>query len=421
MTRPLRIGIFVMTFPQASETFIVTKLLKLLDAGFDVHVFSLRPSPHWNAFKVLDDRADIRERVHIIPPIAPWWRALTSGGSRVARIAGEHPGRFARFLAHNWKTRRETRHGFWKSVYLRSVFVPFDLDVLHVEFDAQAIGIADLKDFLGCHVLYSARGTFQQLTVLDTTPDACDYLFRYVDGYHFISRFLESNTHHLGLPDDVPSWLIEPAIDLKLFQPAPRFPRKRGDAFRVISVGRLSWAKGYEFALDAIARVRLGGVDAQYTIYGAGPFEEPIRYAIQQLGLRDCVRLCGTLPREEMPAAYAAADVMLHAAVEEGFCNAVIEAQAMQLPVVTSDAGGLPENVEDEVTGFVVPRRDSEALAAKLLLLERDPELCQRLGIAGRDRAITRFDLDRQAEAFVRLYTELAALPRRPTQRTRGV
>ena len=85
--------------------------------------------------------------------------------------------------------------------------------------------------------------------------------------------------------------------------------------------------------------------------------------------------------------------------IEEGFCNAVIEAQAMELPVVTSDAGGLPENVEDGVTGFVVPRRNPAALADKLALLARDPALRRRLGCAGRARATARFDLDRQAEA----------------------
>jgi colanic acid/amylovoran biosynthesis glycosyltransferase len=114
-----------------------------------------------------------------------------------------------------------------------------------------------------------------------------------------------------------------------------------------------------------------------------------------------------------MPTVYATADIMVHAAVEEGFCNAVIEAQAMELPVVTSDAGGLPENVEDGVTGFVVPRRNAEAMAEKIIELARDASLRQRLGAAGRARALERFDLDRQAAAFVRLYTELAALPRR--------
>lgn len=269
-------------------------------------------------------------------------------------------------------------------MYLRIPFVEYELDILHIEFDVQGIGVADLKEFLGCHVLCSARGTFQLFSVLDTTPEACDYLFRYVDGYHFISHFLERNTHGLGLPAEIPTCLISPAIDLTLFQPRARPPRSAGSPLRLISVGRLSWAKGYEFALDVVSRVRAAGIDVEYTIYGGGPYAEPIKYAIQQLKLGDCTHFGGALKREDMPGIYASADVMVHAALEEGFCNAVIEAQAMELPVVTSDAGGLPENVENGVTGFVVPRRDADAMAAKIIELARDPSLGRRFGIAGR-------------------------------------
>lgn len=402
-----------MAFPQRSETFIVTKVLKLIDAGFDVHIFTFGESPHWDAFEVLKGRDDVRERIHVIPPFRPLPRLLTRGPLEVARVAVRHPRSFARFVSHSWEYRHETPFGFLKSLYFRLHFVGHDLDILHIEFDSQALGIADLKAFFGCHVLYSARGTFQMHSILDTTPDACPRMFRYVDGYHFISEFLDQNTRALGLPADVPSWRIEPAIDLSLFTSRPREARGPADPLRLISVGRLSWAKGHEFALDAVARVRAAGIPVDFTIYGAGPYAEPVRFAIRQLGLEDCARLGGALRREDMPGVYADADIMVHAALEEGFCNAVIEAQAMELPVVTFDSGGLPENVEHGVTGFVVPRRDAEAMASKIIELASDPKLRARFGAAGRARSLARFDLERQAEAFVRLYKELAALPRR--------
>jgi colanic acid/amylovoran biosynthesis glycosyltransferase len=125
--------------------------------------------------------------------------------------------------------------------------------------------------------------------------------------------------------------------------------------------------------------------------------------------------MAGALRREDVPRVYEQADVMLHAALAEGFCNAVIEAQAMETPVVTTDAGGLPENVDDGVTGFVVPRRDPDALAEKLALLASDPELRARMGRAGRVRATTRFSIDQQAEAFIKLYETLATRPLRNT------
>jgi colanic acid/amylovoran biosynthesis glycosyltransferase len=410
MKDSIRIGIFVAMFPQVSETFIVTKLLKLLDAGFDVHVFALAESPHWNHFAILSGREDVRARVHVVPPLQRTPAAIATGLRTLARHAAKHPAAFTRYLRHNWRVRSETSHGFWKAAYLRAPFIGHALDILHIEFDAQGVGIADLKEFLGCHVLYSARGTFQQLSVLDDNPQACRYLFKYVDGYHVISRFLERNTRALGLPDEVPVWLIEPAIDLSLFAPPASRDASPG-LLRVLSVGRLSWEKGYEIALDAVARARAQGVSLHYTICGAGPYEEPIRFAIQQLGLEECVTLTGALGREDMPAVYSRADVLLHAALAEGFCNAVIEAQAMGLPVIASDAGGLPENIEHGVTGYIVPRRDPAAMAARLVELANAPDLRARFGAAGRKRALAHFDLDDQASAFVKLYRELAARP----------
>jgi hypothetical protein len=87
----LRIGIFVMTFPQASETFIVTKVLKLLDAGFDVHIFSVNESPHWSAFEVLAGRDDVRARVHLLAPTSPRSRALRQGVAELDGAAGRPP------------------------------------------------------------------------------------------------------------------------------------------------------------------------------------------------------------------------------------------------------------------------------------------------------------------------------------------
>jgi len=101
------------------------------------------------------------------------------------------------------------------------------------------------------------------------------------------------------------------------------------------------------------------------------------------------------------------ADVFLHAAVSEGFCNAVLEAQAMELSVVCSDAGGLAENVSDGKSGYVTPRRCPEVVAEKLALLARDPKLRQRMGQAGRQRVMTEFGLEDQVAQFEALYANV--------------
>jgi hypothetical protein len=104
--------------------------------------------------------------------------------------------------------------------------------------------------------------------------------------------------------------------------------------------------------------------------------------------------------------------VLVHPSLTEAFGVAAIEAQAMGLPVVCSDAGGLPENVEDGVTGFVVARRDTSALADRLQALASDPALRRGMGRAARLRAESEFSLERQLDGFEAIYEQLLAMPR---------
>src|SRR5262249_57501573 len=126
---------------------------------------------------------------------------------------------------------------------------------------------------------------------------------------------------------------------------------------RILSVGRLTWKKGYEHGLSAVAETIRRGVACEYRIVGDGEDRGLIAFTRHQLGLDESVELLGALPNDAIRRHLAWADVVLHSAVSEGFCNAVVEAQAAGLPVVSTDAGGLPENVADGETGFVLPPR----------------------------------------------------------------
>jgi colanic acid/amylovoran biosynthesis glycosyltransferase len=183
----------------------------------------------------------------------------------------------------------------------------------------------------------------------------------------------------------------------------------------LLSIARLHWKKGYEHTLAAVARVRAAGMELEYRIVGDGPYEDAVCACVEDLGLGDCVVLLGAQSRDAVLRELQQADLLLHGAVSEGFCNAVLEAQACGLPVVCTDADGLSENVETGESGLVVPRRDPVAFADAVAQLGADPETRRRMGEAGRRRAIDRFRLERQAEEFVDLYQlATAARARRP-------
>ena len=404
-----RIGIFVMSFPKPSETFIVTKVLGLLDAGFDVHIFTMSESADWDRFDKLRDRDDVHQRVHVSHPLRPKLNAFTVGALRLAMIGAKHPKDFMRFVFHCWRNRTTNPRGLFRSIYTRAHFVGHKLDLLHIEFDFQAGAIVDLKAFLNCKILLSSHGTFRRTGLIENGQRILEYSFAYMDAYHMISHYLLNDRRELGLPETIPYRIIEPAIDLDLFQPK-NSEEKDSDTLVILSIGQLSWANGYEFAVDAIAIVRDAGIPLQYVILGQGNYGEPIQFAIHQHGLHDVVKLVGNVSCETMVDYLSQCDIFLHSALEEGFCNAALEAQAMGIPVITSDAGGLPEWVEDGVTGFVVPRRNPKAMAEKIIELARNHELKRSLGAAGSKRVAKQFDIRMQVEKFAQFYYDILEL-----------
>jgi glycosyltransferase involved in cell wall biosynthesis len=199
--------------------------------------------------------------------------------------------------------------------------------------------------------------------------------------------------------------------DLRRFSPAPDSePESNPDSFgphMVFACRQLFPRKGIRFLIEAAALLKPRFPDLKLVIAGDG-FERPaLEQQARDLGIdRDTVFL-GWVPNAELPRYYRAAAVSVIPSLEEGFGIPAAEAMGCEAPVVASDAGGLPEVVEDGVTGRVVPKGDVPALTAAIGELLADPEARARMGKAGRARALRLFDWAVTAEKLESLYREL--------------
>lgn len=189
--------------------------------------------------------------------------------------------------------------------------------------------------------------------------------------------------------------VIANAVDVTATPHAPL----AGDPPLVISVGRLKAPK--DFATFAQAIARLDEAAVRTAIVGDGPDRVLVERLLPE------TMLLGE--RDDVPQLLAGADIFVLSTRSEGLPISVIEAMAAGLPVVASRVGGIPELVEDEVTGLLVAPGDATALAAAIGRLARDHELRRRLGAAGRARAAADFDLPRFRSAHVELYERLLA------------
>lgn len=406
--RTARVVVIVPVFPKASETFIVNKFLGLLERGWGVHVVCNSSDPNeWRQFPRLLRHPEARKRIHVNWPHQPRWLAALLLPLVLLRCLFINPRGAWRYLTRGGV---QVGLGVFRRLYLDAEILCTQPALVHFEFGTLAADRMYLPQWLGSKALVSFRGFDLNFVALDR-PTYYQEVWDKADALHLLGEALWQRAQQRGCPGEKWHALIPPAIDTEFFDPGNRRHRDVAGStqrpLRILSVGRLEWKKGYEFALQAVSTLRQRGIHCEYRILGDGTYLEAVAYARHQLGLDETVCLLGSVPSGKVKEHMAWADLLLHAAVSEGFCNAVIEAQAMALPVVCSDADGLAENIEDGQTGFVVPRRNVPALAEKLQLLAEQPLLRQRLGANGRRRVIAKFQMKDQIAAFENLYQNL--------------
>lgn len=165
--------------------------------------------------------------------------------------------------------------------------------------------------------------------------------------------------------------------------------------------------KGHAYFLPALVEVRRRFPTAVALLVGDGPARGALEAEADRLGLSSAVRFLGS--RTDVPDLLALADLLVHPSTEEGFCNALIEAMAAGKPVVATDVGGNAEAVVSGETGWIVPARDPERLAAATIDVLARPDRGRAMGEAGRRRVRDRFDRRLMVQQYEALYARLLA------------
>ena len=194
-------------------------------------------------------------------------------------------------------------------------------------------------------------------------------------------------------------------------------PALSGDGpLRVLFVGRLVERKGVEVLVRALAGLA-SLPDAELTVIGAGERAHVIERTARLHGVADRVHLRGTVTREELVRSYSNHDVFVLPAVvdakgdTEGLGVVLLEALRFERPVIASDLGGIPDIVEHERTGLLVPPGDPAILGSAIESLARNPDRARQMALRGRQVARDRFGWDRVLETTNRVYA--SAMERR--------
>ena len=213
----------------------------------------------------------------------------------------------------------------------------------------------------------------------------------------------------LGVSSDK-SVFISNAVDSNKFSPAAargavraRYGIPIGHSL-ILCPRRLVPKNGVEFLIESLPFIRRRRNNVSVLIVGDGPQRERLEGRARALGLQDSVIFAGSQDNDELPAFYADADIVAIPSLKEATSIAALEAMSSARALVATHVGGLPEIIEDRVTGLLVPPRDPEALSVAITRLIESPELRIQMGQAARARVEREFTWEHTGRETARAY-----------------
>lgn len=283
-------------------------------------------------------------------------------------------------------------------------------DIIHFDWNNQAIYFIEALKRISIPKVVSVRGKAIVVQPIcdDKYKNKLYELFNLIDGIHSISRDLVKYVKKLH-PDftDTKIKVIKPAVDLNEISFYKKERARKNELVVIVTVAHLVWKKNIDSAIYAIAQIVKKNKNVRYKIIGDGPEREKLNYLIYALKLEKNVSLLGHLSHEKVLQSVSQADIFLMPSIQEGFCNAVLEAQGLGLPAVVADAEGLPENVLDGQTGIVYNRWSNKEMIKSLEVLIHNEELRQQLGNNAKRRVASEFRLESQVKEFIDFYQRL--------------
>ncbi|NVK51423.1 MAG: glycosyltransferase family 4 protein [Flavobacteriaceae bacterium] len=388
----MNIGIVLSNTPAYSETFFISKIKGLQKKGFNVTLFVNKKDKNFDLceVKVSPNKKSI---LFFVDLFIVFFKSL----SYFKRI---------RKFSNLEKKDGISKIQIIKKIILNNQIIFSNLDWLHFSFATQAIGRENLAKAIKAKMAVSIRGFDIAIYPLKH-PNCYKLLWKNIDKLHTISDDLLQLAYNNGLNKKTNYVKITPAIDVNLFQREPSIKKNKNEAkkWNFLTVGRLHWKKGYIDTLKALKKVKDLGINFTYTIVGDGNEYERIAYMVYILGLSENVELKKSVKVSKVVKLMNKTDLYLQYSIQEGFCNAVLEAQAMELLCIVSNAEGLSENILDKKTGWVVEKNSPDKLATKIINVI---ELSEALKIKVKETAVKRvqeqFSLNKQQKEFVNFY-----------------
>lgn len=395
-----RIAYLAGAYPTVSHTFILREVAALRALGLDILTCSVR-RPAADQIRGPAERAEAQATFNLLDTARNPRRLI---GAQIAGL--KSPGLYLRTLRKAWSMRGP---GWRAALYQLFYFLEATVLARHLKTQgathlhnhfAQASGTVGLlaARLAGIPFSFTLHGPadFTDPNLWRLDAKIADAAF-----VACISHFCRSQAMLVSPPGD---WdrlrIVHCGVDPARYDAPPA--QGRGLLF----VGRLAAAKGVPVLIEAMAQILAAHPDAHLTLIGDGPDRALLEDRVRDLGLTRAVRFTGYQNQDEVAAALSGAAVFVLPSFAEGVPVVLMEAMAARRPVVTTRIAGIPELVQDGVSGRIVPPGDAMAFAAAVCDILADPARAAAMGDAGRRRVQAEFDIAQEARKLAALFRE---------------
>ena len=397
-------------FPTLSETFIINQITGLIDRGHDVDIYAGMPETHDRVHPDVEKYKLLKHTYYELIPENKFSRL-----KKAVRIILKNYQKNSITILQSFNVTKYPRQA--ASLRLLHQVAPHlnqkPYDIVHCHFGYNALKALLLRSFglLQGKFITTFHGVDLTKHLQQQGYSLYNQLFKQGDLFLPISNNWKHKLLELGC-DEQKIMVHHMGIDCRSFSYVPR-QTNSNRTIRLVSISRLVEKKGLEYSIRAVAKLAETNPQIEYKIIGDGYLKEELQQLIAKLNVGNFVKLLGWQEKSTVLEVINNADVFLAPSVtsrngdQEGIPVSLMEAMAVGLPVISTWHSGIPELVQNGVSGFLVGERDVDGLAEKLNYLIEHPEIRQKMGQGGRVYVKKNYDINHLNNSLVKIYQEL--------------
>jgi len=386
----MKIGIVLSSTPGKSETFLFSMIKGLIENGHEISVFA-NVNNNFNLCPIyLKPKVNKNILFQFFKFVYYYSSTFIINPNAFIKYLNLEKQDGVKFLQR------------WKNLYFNSYIIKQPIDWLHFSFTTLVLKRENVALSINAKMSTSIRGYDISIYPLKN-PGCYTKVWSKIDKIHAISKDLLTSARIEGLNDLDKTVIIHPAIDEKYFRKNKKTTSKiyGKDKILFLTVARLHWKKGLEDTIYAMSILKKNNIPFEYTIIGEGVEIERLSYIRNQLNMNKEIIFAGPKNHNEIRSYYENADSYIQYSIQEGFSNAVVEAQSMELVIFVSNAEGLSENIKNDKTGWVINKYSPEDLAEKIKeVFSYDHIRLEKIRFEARKRVLNKYTLDQQIKNF---------------------